>query len=197
MHHHGCLCTAKLRLQRLIRSLAILSLVFTAAAVIGTSLPAAAQTPPPETAPQPTAKPATAAAPPAQGATPATVMDDNDVDSILGKEIYSAAGQDMGQIVDVLVDHKGQVRAAIIDFGGFLGVGTRKIAVDWRAIQFAPKSNRIVLALSRDEVRVAPEYKQGEPIVIVGPSATSSPPASGASANASTPPASPPATTAK
>ena len=44
----------------------------------------------------------------------------------------------MGRIVDVLVDRSGQVRAAIIDFGGFLGVGSRKIAVDWNALHFPP-----------------------------------------------------------
>jgi PRC-barrel domain len=80
--------------------------------------------------------------------------------------------------VDVLVDHTRQVRAAIIDFGGFLGVGTRKIAVDWRAIRFAPDGNsdHIMLSLTRNEVRVAPEYKQGEPIVVLGPSTKPSAP---------------------
>jgi sporulation protein YlmC with PRC-barrel domain len=178
--------TAKLRSPRVDRFVAMMALMLVASASFG-ALPAAAQTSAPTTPQQPAPKQPPAPAPaPTQGATPATVLDDQDIESILGKEIYSATNEDMGQIVDVLVDRKGQVRAAIIDFGGFLGVGTRKIAVDWRAIQFAPKSNRIVLALTRDEVRVAPEYKQGEPIVVLGPSATLPPPASapGASANA-------------
>ena len=42
----------------------------------------------------------------------------------------------MGQIIDVIVKRDGQVRAAVIDFGGFLGVGSRKIAVDWSALSF-------------------------------------------------------------
>ena len=36
----------------------------------------------------------------------------------------------MGRIVDVIVSRDGQIHTAIIDFGGFLGIGTRKIAVD-------------------------------------------------------------------
>ena len=48
----------------------------------------------------------------------------------------SSADENMGRIVDVLVVRSGQVRAAIIDFGGFLGVGSRKIAVDWSALHF-------------------------------------------------------------
>jgi hypothetical protein len=44
----------------------------------------------------------------------------------------------MGRIVDVIVSRDGQIHAAIIDFGGFLGIGIRKIAVDWNALNFAP-----------------------------------------------------------
>jgi sporulation protein YlmC with PRC-barrel domain len=107
-------------------------------------------------------------------ATPATVLDDQDVETVLGREIYSSTGEDMGRIVDIVVDHHGNVRAAIIDFGGFLGVGSRKIAVDWRAIQFG--QDRAVSTLTRNQVRVAPEYKEGEPIVVVGEGSPSTPP---------------------
>ncbi len=74
------------------------------------------------------------------------VLDDKDIEGVMGREIYSIAGEDMGRIVDILVDHKGNLRAAIIDFGGFLGVGSRKIAVDWHAIQFG--QDRALLSLT-------------------------------------------------
>jgi hypothetical protein len=77
----------------------------------------------------------------------------------------------MGRIVDVLVDRAGQVRAAIIDFGGFLGVGSRKIAVDWSALHFpepGKPGQRITLELNRDQVNTAPEYKDGKPVVVLG-----------------------------
>ena len=83
----------------------------------------------------------------------------------------SAANENMGRIVDVLVDRSGQVRAAIIDFGGFLGVGSRKIAVDWNALHFPPPGKpdgRITLELTRDQVKAAPEYQEGKPVVVLG-----------------------------
>jgi hypothetical protein len=113
----------------------------------------------------------------------------------------------MGRIVDVMVDHKGMVRAAIIDFGGFLGVGTRKIAVDWRALHF-PKSgamDKIVAELSQDQLRVAPAYKSGEPAVIIGsgdaspqpnPANPATPAAASGAGNAPTQPATPASPTA-
>ena len=50
-----------------------------------------------------------------------------------------------------LVDGQGMARAAIIDFGGFLGVGSRKIAVAWQALHFVPQAEkRYGIVLSTD-----------------------------------------------
>jgi PRC-barrel domain len=126
---------------------------------------------PAQESPTSAAPSAPATAPPAnpQSGTPAVVLDDQEVSAILGKSVRSSAGEDMGRIVDVIVSRDGQIRAAIIDFGGFLGIGTRKIAVDWRALNFAPagKPGTISLELTRNQVRLAPEYKRGEPVVVV------------------------------
>ena len=91
---------------------------------------------------------------------------------ILGKEVLSAKGEDMGRIVDVLFDEKGEARAAVIDFGGFLGMGTRKIAISWSALRFdlGEKKNVIALDLGREQLKAAPEYKYTEsdkPIPVV------------------------------
>ena len=132
----------------------------------------------PERSPPPTGQPETgnppsaAPAPPTPSpGTPAMVLDDQEVSTILGKSVRSSADEDMGRIVDIIVSRDGQVHAAIIDFGGFLGIGTRKIAVDWRALNFAPGGKppgSITLDLTRNQVRLAPEYKRGEPVVMVG-----------------------------
>ena len=91
---------------------------------------------------------------------------------ILGKEVLSAKGEDMGRIVDVLFDEKGEARAAVIDFGGFLGMGTRKIAISWSALRFdlGERKNVIALDLGREQLKAAPEYKYTEsdkPIPVV------------------------------
>ena len=93
-----------------------------------------------------------------------------DVQAVLGKEVCSSADEDMGRVVDVLVDQAGRVRAAVIDFGGFLGVGNRKVVVDWSALHFAPadQPDRISLDLTRNQVKQAPEYKPGKPVVVLG-----------------------------
>jgi len=91
---------------------------------------------------------------------------------ILGRDVLSAKGEDMGRIVDVLFDEKGAPHAAVIDFGGFLGVGNRKIAVSWSALRFdlGEKKNVIALDLGREQLKAAPEFKPTEsdkPIPVV------------------------------
>jgi hypothetical protein len=100
---------------------------------------------------------------------PATVVDGEQLESVLGIEAFSSTGDDMGRVVDIIVDRTGQIRAAIIDFGGFLGVGSRKIAVDWRSLHFDPKkAGAVVVNLTKDQLRVTPVYKAAEPVVMVG-----------------------------
>ncbi|MET7242586.1 PRC-barrel domain-containing protein, partial [Methylobacterium sp. EM32] len=167
-----------------------------APATQGPAAQAPANQPPANPAPAATAQ--TPAIPPG---TPATVLDTQDYDGVLGKPVRSAAGEDMGRIIDIIVDKDGRPRAAIIDFGGFLGVGSRKIAVDWRALHFSAdnKPGRAVLQLNRNQVRVSPEYKPGDPIVVLGPAGPVPAPASASAAPApaaQAPAASAPATPA-
>ena len=94
-----------------------------------------------------------------------------DTITVLGKKVRGPAGEDMGRVVDLLMDRDAQIQAVVIDFGGFLGVGSRKIAIDWRLVQFRPDEREAPLALSlgKAEVQAAPEYKDtAQPPVMVG-----------------------------
>jgi hypothetical protein len=119
-------------------------------------------------------------APPKEPAPPpsVTIIGARDAHGVLGRDVRSPADENMGRIVDVIVDRGGQVRAAVIDFGGFLGVGSRKIVVDWNALQFgriANKRDSITLELTKVQVTAAPEYKEDTPIVVLGASGSLQP----------------------
>jgi hypothetical protein len=107
-----------------------------------------------------------------------TIIGAREAHGVLGRDVRSPADENMGRIVDVIVDRAGIVRAAVIDFGGFLGVGSRKIVVDWSALRFgrvADKSDSITLELTKDQVTAAPEYKEDKPIVVLGASGSLKP----------------------
>jgi hypothetical protein len=143
---------------------------------------------PAETAKPPAeeAKPPAAEAKPAASPAPRNIqpIDRSEALSILGKKVTGPGGENMGRIVDVLVDGESRPRAAVIDFGGFLGVGNRKIAVDWQLLQFHPDNaaTPVLLSASRAEVQAAPEYKpSNQPAEVVAPPPA---PASGSSTDA-------------
>src|SRR3981081_100344 len=78
-----------------------------------------------------------AAAQPDSTASPSvTILETQEAQSILGRDVRSLTDEDMGRIVDILVDGEGGVRAAIIDFGGVLGVGHCQVALDREALPF-------------------------------------------------------------
>jgi hypothetical protein len=130
-----------------------------------------------------TPPPASRMAPPGAAKEPApppsvSVIRAQDAHGMLGREVRSAADENMGRIVDVIVDRTGQVRAAVIDFGGFLGVGSRRIVVDWNALHFQRISNKkdaIGLELTKEQVTAAPEYKEDAPVIVLGAAGSLSP----------------------
>jgi hypothetical protein len=103
-----------------------------------------------------------------------------DAAPVLGKKVKGPNGEDLGLIVDVLVDPDGHPRAAVIDFGGFLGVGSRKVAIDWKALSFSAlgRAGTVELGLDRAQIAAAPEYKPGPPGagVVTAPPAPQPPP---------------------
>ena len=107
-----------------------------------------------------------------------TIIGAADAHGVLGRDVRSPTDEDMGRIVDVIVDRAGLVRAAVIDFGGILGDCSRKIVVDWNAQHFgrvANNSDSITLELTKDQVTAAPEYQEDTPIVVLGASGSLQP----------------------
>jgi PRC-barrel domain len=90
---------------------------------------------------------------------------------ILGTKAEGPDGEDMGLVVDVVVDRNSRPTAVVIDFGGFLGVGSRKIAIDWRLVRVKPGAKSPVrVKISRGDLEGAPEFDATAPSnQMVGP----------------------------
>jgi sporulation protein YlmC with PRC-barrel domain len=55
---------------------------------------------------------------------------------IVGEDIYNLAGEEIGEVEDLVVDAKdGKVRYAAVTYGGFLGIGEKMFAVPWEAFR--------------------------------------------------------------
>jgi len=117
------------------------------------------------------AAPAFAADPPAAQPPPAPTTRIA-ASGIIGRKVLGPDNIEIGRVVDILVDAGSNPRAAVIDFGGFLGVGSRKIAVNWSDLTFPPTGcdTDIKLDLTADQIRAAPAYTdQTKPAAVVEP----------------------------
>ncbi len=144
--------------------------------------------------------PAKPASPVPKPAAPAKLehMQKAQAEDILGDAVLDAKGQQIGRIVNVLVNGKGTPHAAVIEFAGFLGVGNRNIAVAWKALNFKVVKNQIVISLYLDasQIKAMPVYDtdaKSVPVAAPAKPLSSSKSASGSSAAGPLPEPPPPA----
>ncbi|MCW8088312.1 PRC-barrel domain-containing protein [Sabulicella glaciei] len=92
-------------------------------------------------------------------ATQTTGVDLQSVQSLVGKNVYGPSGREAGEVRNLLIDRSGRVRAAVIEWGGFLGIGERQALVPIERIQLgASQSDRAQLNMTRDELEALPRY---------------------------------------
>jgi sporulation protein YlmC with PRC-barrel domain len=80
---------------------------------------------------------------------------------IIGKTVYNEQDESLGDINDLVANEDGNISAALIGVGGFLGIGEREVAVNFEDLQFTRDENgdlRIMLGIDRDTLAAAPEY---------------------------------------
>jgi sporulation protein YlmC with PRC-barrel domain len=68
-----------------------------------------------------------------------TKMETNQImaSDLIGTRVVSANNESIGDINDVILDRNGQVMAAVVGVGGFLGIGEKDVAVPFKSLEFA------------------------------------------------------------
>lgn len=79
--------------------------------------------------------------------------------AIIGTDIKNPADETIGEIDDVVVDADGKIVSVIVSVGGFLGMGTRHVAVPWSDLRFDRARDVALLNMTKDQLKSAPEYK--------------------------------------
>jgi PRC-barrel domain len=77
------------------------------------------------------------------------------------QSVYDRSNSKIGDISDVLVGPNGQIDAAIIGVGGFLGAGEKQVAVSFSSIKRTMKDDKVYLTLNttKDALKNAPGFK--------------------------------------
>lgn len=80
---------------------------------------------------------------------------------LIGLSIQNGAGDTIGQIGDVVLDENSTVKSWVVGVGGFLGIGTKYVAVDPSALKLVradDKTLKATIDTDKDQLRAAPEY---------------------------------------
>jgi hypothetical protein len=78
---------------------------------------------------------------------------------VIGARVYNAEGESIGSVEDVMLGSAANNAMAIIQVGGFLGLGGRLVAVPLAELQWNAERERIMLpGATKDELRGRPEF---------------------------------------
>jgi len=82
-----------------------------------------------------------------------------------GTKVYNAQGQRLGSIGELIIEKaSGRVQYAVLEFGGFLGLGTDRYPLPWEQIRYDAAQDGYVVDLDKSVLEGAPRYpKLAEP----------------------------------
>ena len=98
----------------------------------------------------------------------------NQVQGLVGTDAVTTNNEDIGEIENLLISSNGQVEAAIVEWGGFLGIGSRTAAVPWNELRLNQGGDRMVIDMTRQEMEALPAYN-GDPASVAGIDADAKP----------------------
>ena len=77
---------------------------------------------------------------------------------IIGSDVVNASNESIGKIDDVIISSDGKVPYAILSVGGFLGMGTRLIAVPYESLRVVERKITLPV-VTKEELKTLPEFK--------------------------------------
>ena len=101
-------------------------------------------------------------------ATPAATrpMADDVISSerVEGTKVYNDTGDKLGSIDELIIDKRsGHVRYAVLEFGGFLGMGTDRYPLPWDMLKYDTSRDGYVVPLDKAMLEGAPRYTEDTP----------------------------------
>jgi len=117
--------------------------------------------------------------------------------TLIGKDVYGPENESIGKISDLVLQKEGSTRVALVDVGGFLGIGSKTVAIPFTDLKIAKTdanaTPQINVAMTKDQLQNQPEFDKSTLDTASNAPATTGQPAGTTTDN--TMAAAPPATT--
>lgn len=84
-------------------------------------------------------------------------------EELQGARVYGVNDEDLGEISNLLID-EGKLMHAVVDVGGFLGMGEKPVAVDFDKLQILKDADgddlRVYMDATQESLEAQPEYQE-------------------------------------
>lgn len=87
---------------------------------------------------------------------PAQQRDQVRVDELIGMDVINAEDEAIGEISDLVLDEQQRLATVVLGVGGFLGVGTKKVALPVDAVRLGEETARV--DLTAEQLDEAPAF---------------------------------------
>lgn len=102
-------------------------------------------------------------------------------EALIGAKVRNQANESVGTVEDVYLDNAGAIKTVVVSVGGFLGVGSKDVAVKWSDLKFQRDGRSLVIMTNwtKDSLKAMPDYKYERRQPAQAPAAPGAPARSG------------------
>ena len=81
---------------------------------------------------------------------------------LIGLDVQSTTGENVGEIGEVVLDDSGKVEGVVVDVGGFLGVGAHPVLLGWQEVTLAGNGDKVTATVTAtaDSLKSMPVYER-------------------------------------
>jgi sporulation protein YlmC with PRC-barrel domain len=80
-----------------------------------------------------------------------------------GTVVYDRSGERLGTISHFMVGKRdGKVNYAVLEFGGFFGVGTDEYTLPWEKLEYDTSRGGYVVDVTKEQLECAPRYSKDQ-----------------------------------
>lgn len=81
---------------------------------------------------------------------------------LIGADVKNAENETIGEVESVHIDQSGMVSNIIVSVGGFLGLGSRDVALSWNDLQVAEGGQSVTTTMTKEQLKNLPEYQYSD-----------------------------------
>jgi sporulation protein YlmC with PRC-barrel domain len=83
--------------------------------------------------------------------------------SLTGNQVKNADDENIGTIKHIMLDvERGRIAYALLDFGGFLGIGNKLFPIPWQALELDPDNGEYFLNIDKETLENAEGFDESD-----------------------------------